>query len=142
MPSSLRDIAVALVLLLHPEQVAEPHRPHAGDVAQGLSSDVPAQSLCQQQDLGQAELRPRRARFGVEAARDDFYGGARPLEQWLQLGESERRRRIRGREHLRPSLSFDSVPAFGGLGQITEGDAGLFVCAPPHHSRERPSQHS
>ena len=63
--------AIALILTLHPQQVTELHRLNRRDVAERLSAHVPTQPLSQQQDLGQAELRPCGMCLGMETTRDD-----------------------------------------------------------------------
>jgi hypothetical protein len=137
-PSRLCDRAVALVLPVHPQQVAQSHRPYRRNVAERLPAHVPTEPLGQQQELRQAEPRPRHVRLGMKAARDDLHYVPGFRDERFRRGEGERRGGIRNGQHLGPCVAFDGVPTGGGRGEIAQREARLLVGAPPHRDRQRP----
>ncbi len=98
-------------------------------MAQRLAANIPAQPFGQQQELGQAELRPGGVRFGVEAAGDNLDDVAGAGDERFYFGKRKRRGGVRDCEHLGPSFLFDGIPVSRRLGQIAQGEPRLLVGA-------------
>ena len=105
-----------------------------------LAPEIPSQSFCQQQRLGQAEARPGAGGVRMETARHRQDRIAAARRHWFDLGEGEGRRGIRDRQYLGPGVPLDPIPGARGLGDIAERAASLFVCPPPHYPRDGPRQ--
>jgi hypothetical protein len=67
--------------------------------------------LSQQQNLEQAELRPRDVRLGMEAMRDDLDCLSCAADERFHIGKGKWCGSVRDRKHLGPSVSLTDVPA-------------------------------